>query len=129
MVDSVSPQFMLFLAVDASALMDEVIRNTARELIARGMASLSVWGSECSRVHDLFDLERKPDESQTCSVTTAWYEEDPLPEALWAFANVDYPAEDFEADCTDWVAISIDNSEWEQVMIRELVEMNAGFPP
>jgi hypothetical protein len=52
----------LFLAVDATAVSDTDIRNMAKGLLQHGIAYLCVWGPDCERVHDQFDLERMPDE-------------------------------------------------------------------
>lgn len=128
-VESASAHYLLFLALDAASIEDERLRFLARALIDRGMACLCVWGNDCSRVHDQFDLEREPNESEGRVVTTTWHDDEPISEALWYFANCAYPSDDFEADCTDWVAISVANQEWEQQITRELVEMNQGFPP
>ena len=53
-----SPHFVLLLAVDASTVEDQRISVVAKTLLDKGLAGFSVWGPDCSRVHDLFDLER-----------------------------------------------------------------------
>jgi hypothetical protein len=126
---SASPHFMLFLALNASDVNDEMLRRVARECIDRGMAYLCVWGDDCGRVHDQFDLERTEDEPDNLTVTTTWHDDEPLSEALWYFANVAYPDDGFEADCSDWVALSVANIDWEREMVRVLVDENAGWPP
>jgi hypothetical protein len=60
---------------------------------------------------------------------TTCHDDEPISEALWFFANVAYPADDFETTCTDWVAISVANSQWEKEIKAELVDRNEGFPP
>jgi hypothetical protein len=80
-------------------------------------------------VHDQFDLERDPNETEGRVVMTTWHDDEPLSETLSFFANCAFPSDDFEAGCTDWVAISVANQEWELEITRELVEMNKGFPP
>jgi hypothetical protein len=60
---------------------------------------------------------------------TTGHDDEPISEALWFFANVAYPSDDFEADCTDWVAISVASKEWEREITDELVGRNEGFPP
>jgi len=115
--------------MDATSTPDESLRMVARQLISRGMAYLCAWGNDCSRVHDQFDLERDPDEPENRTVTTTWHSEEPLSEALWYFANVAYPDVSFELDCTDWVAISVANSDWEQEIRTELIDRNEGWPP
>lgn len=128
-VGEVSPHFMLFLAVDATSITDEILRLVARKLLDRGLSYLCVWGNDCGRVHNQFDLERHPIEAEGCSVMTTWHSDEPLSEALWFFANVAYPDEDFEPDCCDWVSVSVLNSDWELEMKRVLIDENDGWPP
>ena len=120
---------MLLLAVDAASIGDESLRGVARRLIDRGLAFFCVWGEDCSRVHDQFDLERDFDEADGRSVMTTWHDDEPLSEAAWFFANVAYPDYDFEVDCRDWVAISVASDDWGRELRTALVESNEGFPP
>jgi glutamyl/glutaminyl-tRNA synthetase len=128
-LQSVSPHFLLFLAMDATSTRNDTLRAVARALIDSGMAYLCVWGNDCSRVHDQFDLERDPNEPDGRVVTTTWHDDEPLSEALWYFANCAYPDDAFEFDCRDWVALSVGNVEWEREIRSELVDKNEGWPP
>ncbi len=128
-LEDVSPHFMLFLAVDATDVSDEVLRNIARKLLDHGLAGLSVWGKDCSRVHDQFDVERNSDEPDGCVVETTWHDDEPLEEALWSFANVAYPDDCYARDCNDWVAVAVGSGAWEATIRDELVAKNAGWPP
>ena len=128
-LESVSPHFLLFLALDASAISDDVLRVVARALLDRGLAYLCVWGKDCCRVHDQFDIEREPNEPDGHVVPTTWHDDEPLEEALWYFANVAYPDDSFEFDCRDWVAIAVGCSKWEEQIRAELVDKNTGWPP
>ena len=56
-------------------------------MLEQGIAYLCVWGTDCERVHDLFDLERMPDEPKGRVVMTTWHSKESLSEALWFFAN------------------------------------------
>jgi hypothetical protein len=49
-----------------------MIRNMAKGLLQRGIAYLYVWGPDCERVHDQFDLERTLDEPKRRVVMTIW---------------------------------------------------------
>lgn len=128
-IECASPHFMLFLALDAKGITNDVLRAVARRLLERGLAYLCVWGEDCSRVHDQFDLERNPDEPDESIVMTTWHDDESLGEALWYFANCAYPDDTFEQDCCDWVAISVASNDWEQTINSELIIQNEGFPP
>jgi hypothetical protein len=128
-IQSESPHFLLFVALDAAGIAEERIRKVSRRLIDQGCVGLCVWGNECERVHDTFDLERGPDENDTHVVMTTWHDEESLEEALWYFANCAYPTDGFEPTCNEWVAVSIGNDKWEGTMHKLLVEENGGSPP
>ena len=69
-LEAVSAKYCLFLAFDATSINAEEIRRTAKMLLERGIAYFCVWGPECERVHDLFDLERLPEEPRDNAVMT-----------------------------------------------------------
>jgi hypothetical protein len=81
-----------------------------------------VWGIDCSRVHDLFDSERDPDETDECIVVTTWHADEPITEAVCYFDLCAYPAADFEHDCTDWVAIAVGNAQWKDEICAALIK-------
>lgn len=109
-----SAHFILLLAIDASTLEDERISVIAKTLLSQGLAGFSVWGSDCSRVHDLFDLERDPDETDGQVVVTTWHENESISEAVCYFDLCAYPSLDFERDCSDWIAIAVGDESWEK---------------
>jgi hypothetical protein len=120
----VSAKYCLFLALDATSINDEEIRRTAKMLLERGITYFCVWGPGCERVHDLFDLERLPEEPRDCVVMTTWHSKDSLSKALWFFEYCVEPAEGFAADCRDWVALSIANESWAQHIRTALMEQS-----
>ena len=119
---SISANFCFFLALDATSIGDEQIRRTAKLLIEKGIAYFCVWGPDCERVHDLFDLERLPKEPRDRVVMTTWHSKDSLSEALWFFEYCVEPAEGFAADCRDWVALSVSNEPWAHQIREALIE-------
>ncbi len=121
-LESCSPHFILLIAIDASSIGNERISRIARSLISRGLAGISIWGSDCSRVHDLFLGERDPKETDASVVVTTWHDDEPLSEAVCYFDLCAYPAGDFEPDCSDWVAISVGKECWEEEIRSTLIE-------
>ena len=131
-LDSVSTNFCLFLAIDATSISNEAIRKAAKSLLERGLAYFCVWGPDCERVHDLLDLERMPEEPRNRVVMTTWHSEESLSEGLCYFANCAEPTEGFAADCRDWIAVSVKNEAWsQQIRIGLLAGRVTGrdFPP
>jgi hypothetical protein len=117
----VSVPCCLFLAIDSTTVSDAVIRSIAKGLLRRGIAYLCVWGPDCERVHDQFDLERMPDEPKERVVMTTWHSEETLSDALWFFATCAKPDAGFESECTDWVALSVMNDAWARTMRLDLL--------
>jgi hypothetical protein len=93
----------------------------AKGLISRGLASISVWGADSSRVHDLSDFERDPNEIDERVVVTTWHADEPLSEPVCYFDLCAYPSADFEFDCIDWVVIAVGNEGWEEEMRAALI--------
>ena len=85
-LESCSPHFILLLAVDASSIGIERISALAKALISRGLAGVSVWGPDCSRVRDLFDVERDPEEIDDRVVVTTWHDKESIADAVCYFA-------------------------------------------
>jgi hypothetical protein len=120
-LDSVSANYCLFLAVNATSINDDTLRKTAKSLLGSGVAYFCVWGPDCERAHDQFDLERLPDEPQGRVVMTTWHPKESLSEALWFFANCVVPDEGLGADCAVWVALSVTNDSWAQQIRTDLI--------
>lgn len=120
-LESCSPHFILLLAIDATPIEDERILSIAKTLLSRGLAGISVWGPDCSRVHDLFDIERDPNETDGRVVVTTWHDDEPLAEAVCYFDLCAYPSSEFEQDCSDWVAIAVGNKQWQEDIRTALI--------
>lgn len=54
---------------------------------------------------------------------TAPHEHDPLPEAVWFFANCAWPTKYFSSDCTNWIVAIVENREWESTVRNKLAEI------
>lgn len=119
---SCSPHFILLLAIDATSVGNERIRSVARKLLDDGLAGLDVWGPDCGRVHNQFDLERDPNETDGRVVMTTWHDDEPLSEVVWSFDYCSWPSGEFEHDCTDWIAVAVGNEVWEQEIRSGLCE-------
>ncbi len=50
-----TPNFVLFLACDASKTTTDSIYDFARKVVELGMAYVCSWGEDCERIHDIFD--------------------------------------------------------------------------
>lgn len=85
-LDELRAPFVLFLALDATDVGDELIGQLARKALAQGVTYVCAWGPGCERVHDAFDDELAAQglvEEEDALVTTTWHADDTLDEALW----------------------------------------------
>jgi hypothetical protein len=121
-LEPASTNYCLFLAMDATSINNEALRKAAKSLLERGIAYFCVWGPDCERVHDQFDLERMPNESKGQIVMTTWHSKESLSEALWFFANCVVPDKGFEPNCTDWVAVAVISEAWAQQIKTDLID-------
>jgi hypothetical protein len=130
-LEQVSRYYALFLAVDATLINNEALGKTAKSLLERGCVYFCAWGPDCERVHDQFDLQRMPKEPKGMVVMTTWHSKESLSNALWFFASCAEPGEGFESECTDWVAVSVREEAWRQIIQKGLIGGRATrkFPP
>lgn len=98
--------FVLFLALNASEVSNEDLRRVAQELIAQGLAYVCVWGDDCSRVHDQFDLERDENEQNGLVIMTTWHADETLHEAVELFRDWTWPDDGFARKIWHRIAVS-----------------------
>src|ERR1700683_4550325 len=114
-----SPNFGLFVALNAQHVTDDSILKAAKRLLSKGLACLCAWGPDCKRVHDLFDVaarEINDELSGNNVIMTTWHSDESIVEALGFFIHCEFVTEKFEKTCKDWIIASICNSEWEQLI-------------
>ena len=123
-----SSHFALFVAMDARSTPDVKVKNVAKSLYSKGLVSLSAWGPDCERVHDLFDAadaEIHPGESAYESfIFTTWHSRESLEKALWGFVHCGTTASDYEQTCKEWFIVVVENPEWAQEVRRKFPEIN-----
>ncbi|MGC1490061.1 MAG: hypothetical protein WA798_01730, partial [Candidatus Acidiferrum sp.] len=115
-----SKHFGLFLALDAVAIDVERIRRVAEKLLRRGLVYLCTWGSDCERVHDIFDevdVRMDPEQQKPVVMTTS-HSDESIEEAVWYFVNCAFSEEAYLPTCLDWIFAPVGNREWEKA-IRE----------
>lgn len=80
---SASKYFVCLLAWDATSASDAEIATLAQRLLASGCVYILCWGSDCERVHDIFDAEearQRPDGPFAISI---WHTDQMLADVLW----------------------------------------------
>jgi len=125
-IRSSSPNFGLFLALEAGSFKDEDILQGAKKLIAHGMACLCAWGPDCERIHDLFDVAaRETNDLLTGEdvIMTTWHSGESLEQALWFFVHTAFVTRKFEKTCADWMVAPIANTGWRQLIKSKFAEI------
>jgi hypothetical protein len=129
-IEEPEPYFILFLALDASELADEVVTTFAEKLAAQGVGYVCAWGPECSHVHDLFDyalyvdnedLRREADENDT-TIMTSWHADEDLDEALYFAVFNAYPDDYYSHGSNALLAVVVGSPEWSSHVRRRLLD-------
>ncbi|HTQ43186.1 MAG TPA: hypothetical protein VMI75_10560 [Polyangiaceae bacterium] len=90
-------RFVLFVAADASSASDEVLASYAAAAISAGCVYVCVWGQDCSRVHDCFDiadLELSDWSADDAVVMSSLHPEESLVEALYFALELAIPEDE-----------------------------------
>ena len=106
--------FVLFLAWDARSVSVPVLQQICRKLLTAGARFVSVWGPDCSRVHDAFDiaaLELGLNNADAVIMTSSHANES-LTEAVWFAANAAFPDEVYAAAASALVLFVVGSAEW-----------------
>ena len=117
-----SPHLVALLALDASGVPDDAIRQLAKTLLDSGCVFFTAWGPDCERVHDLFDSVANFYEPL---IMTTWEHDAPLDEAIWNFLYVAHPDEDYWDTCRSSVAITVGNADWAEQIERRLRDIDS----
>jgi hypothetical protein len=89
------------------------------------MAYFCGWGPDCSRVHDVVDMEVvRRDLPDDAHVMTTWHDEEDLDDALW-FAQFALPDDDYIDTCRAVLAIVVDQPEWSARLEADLRDFEA----
>jgi hypothetical protein len=123
-----SPNFGLFVAMNAVHVTDESILKGAKKLLSKGLACVCAWGPDCKRVHDLFDVAAREINDELSGddvIMTTWHDDESIEEALWHFIHSEYVTEKFEKTCKDWIIAPISNSEWEHLIRSKTARINS----
>lgn len=127
--------FALFLALDARGVSDQEIGEMAHHLFAKGLCYICVWGTECERVHDIFDeveIAEGWQISPDSVVMSTWHAGECLAEALWFFVNITEPDIAYELTCTAGLAVAVGNKEWAlqiSTWLKDLSALNHASDP
>lgn len=118
-----SKHFVLLLVWNAQGVSSQLISDLASRLADEGLAYLCAWGSDCERVHDVFDetfVERDLNAPVETLVMTTWHDNEDLREALWFFLTCTLPDDSLADKCDTGLVISMGNDEWEREIVTAL---------
>lgn len=122
-----SERFALLLAMDASGVDAGVIGELAGWCIERGLFAASLWGTECERVHDVFDemdvyLELEKRDAglvvgRTPVLMTSWHADQSLEDTLDFFWSWSQPGDEMrDGPCR--IALIVGDGAVEQALRR-----------
>lgn len=125
MPDSISMPsryFTAFLAANAGGIDAHVLADFSRKLYRAGCVYFCIWGADCGRVHDVFDLECLDAEPV---IMTTWHSDDSLDEALWFFVFNAHPDDGYFDATRSALAISIGNPAWDEQIRKRLADLHS----
>ena len=87
---------VILLAGDADGIPTDIISEAADHLMASGLSYICTWGSDCERVHDIFDLSYVGDGTiePALDFMSTWHSADTFAEAVEFFAMTAWPTDD-----------------------------------
>jgi len=119
----VGNQFGLFIAMDAREFSDLELRRLASHCLDQGAAYVSVWGPDCERLHDIFDLciiAAAPQATVDDVICTTWHAKESLDEALQFVRIMAEPARAYEFTCHSWLILVVGSVEWTEEITESL---------
>ncbi|HUR47626.1 MAG TPA: hypothetical protein VMZ27_17210 [Candidatus Saccharimonadales bacterium] len=116
-----SRNFIAFLAADAANVDAVVLAEFSRRLLRAGCVCFCAWGTDCERVHDLFDGECFSIEPV---IMTTWHPRDSLDDALWFFVFTAFPDDAYGATCQSGLAVSIGRPDWDAHIRERLADLD-----
>lgn len=111
-VDMPSDHFACFFVCDADRVPPESIRDAALNLLRSGGVSVSTWGRDSKRVHDLVDdaaMILNPFPTANSVVITTCHGKESLDLALWFFLNSTWPADNYRNSCRSGLIVVVDS--------------------
>ena len=106
--------FVAMLVWDANNASDTDITVLSRKLIDAGCVYLCCWGSDCERVHDLFDSEWEANGFESESddtIITTWHTDDTLDEFIYFSLLHTKPTNRYQRDCSAIVALVVNGAD------------------
>jgi len=105
----------VLLAWNAADVSPHLVADVVEGVLDRGAVSISCWGEDCRRVHDILAESivgpTPPVSRYSSSTITTWHERESFEEALWYALFVAQPTDQFEASCRDSLVLLIDQPE------------------
>jgi hypothetical protein len=124
-----SKRFRLFVAADVRDVEVQVLADFGAMALKNGMVYFCAWGPDCERFHDILDEVIVTDDlgkrhfagpSAHDTVMTTWHDKEALKDAVEFFTSAACPSEGFQPDSNYWVAICLQNYEWEATVREQL---------
>jgi hypothetical protein len=110
--------FTLFVAANASAEHEIMIRRFAVEAVDAGCVYVCAWGEGCELVHDLFDFAAI---SADRFVMSTWHNDESLAEAFWFALTNAWPDDEQFPDAAAGAAVILAVEQPWLSEVRELV--------
>jgi hypothetical protein len=109
---STSKYFVCLLAWDATSASEAQVAALARHLLVSGCVYILCWGSECERVHDIFDAEEAHQRPDGPFAISTWHTHQTLADVLWDSLFTAFPDDAYDEECRSTICLAIQAPNW-----------------
>ena len=125
-----SPQFIVFVACDATNIDDEYLQAFARSALNSGAVYLCAWGPDCQRIENAFDHLVETGQAGPSNLLTTSHSKETLESAMWFAMSCAWPPKALpsggfsERDelCDSVVFLSVNGGDWDAVIHQGLAD-------
>jgi hypothetical protein len=116
------PPMVVLIAADALELSVDIVARVAERFLDAGLGVICAWGTDCERVHDIFDEEYVGDGTieRDSPMVSTWHAHESLEDVVEFFAVNGISLLGSETRPVSHLAIAVGNPEWVSAIERVL---------
>lgn len=117
-----SPHFVALLVTESTHIADDALATFSTGLVRAGCSYFCAWGPDCSRAHDIFDLQCLDIDPV---IMTTWHDDEPLDDAIWFFLRTTFPDDAYFDTTRTALAVVVGAPEWASHVERRMRDIPA----
>lgn len=117
-----SRRFTCLLVWDSNGIPQMEVETLMTNFISTGCVAIDIWGSGCSKAHEMFDWVSIESSSDSPVLMSTSHEGKSLADAIWYFLRCSNPTDELKEECDCSVAVVIGSEAWARVVSSALVD-------